>query len=231
MTVASGKVVFRRQGVAVVRNAIGLVLLLLLAIAVWGAAAAKAENAAVQSDTDIVANLGMLQGDEGGLTPAYLAKPTMRIQAAIMYLRLKGLEQAALAYKGTDNFEDAVQVGDSNKTIMAYLKAHPELGWAGTGNNKFDPLAVISAQQYYKVMLEALGYKQDADFAYDDAIAFAGKLGLHRAAGAASFHNADIATATVEALQTAVKGGKKLVETLAEAGSLDAAKAAALTYP
>lgn len=203
-----------------------LIAFLLLAVK------AHAEEAVhVQSDTTIVANLGMLQGDENGLTAAYLGKTTTRIQAAIMYLRLKGLENEALTFKGMDNFSDAAAVGDSNKAIMAYLKAHSDLGWTGMGDGTFDPLGVITAQQYYKVMLEALGFKQGTDFTYDGVFAFAATHGLTRVAAHTTFRNSDIATATVEALQAATKSGGTLADALIAAGIVDAAKAEALKFP
>ncbi|MDF2719073.1 MAG: hypothetical protein K0R28_5998, partial [Paenibacillus sp.] len=62
--------------------------------------------ASVKTDAQVAAELGVLQGDGSGITAGYLAKTTTRIQAAILFLRLKGLEQTALAYKGTDNFSD-----------------------------------------------------------------------------------------------------------------------------
>lgn len=181
--------------------------------------AAGESAAAVRAKTDAqaAAELGVLQGEGNGVTDSYLAKATTRIQAAILFLRLKGLEQTALAYKGTEQFADADLVGDSNKPIMSYLKANPNLGWSGTGDGKFEPLAGITAQQYYKVLLEALGYKQDADFAYADALAFAKSKGLSQVAGAGALRNGHVATATVEALKAAAKdSGKSLLDTLAE---------------
>ncbi|WP_248926545.1 plastocyanin/azurin family copper-binding protein [Paenibacillus hamazuiensis] len=180
----------------------------------------------VKTDAEVAADLGILQGDGNGVTAAYLAKTTTRLQAAILFLRLKGLEQTALSFTGTDNFSDASSVSDSNKAILAYLKANPSLGWAGTGSGKFDPSASITDQQYYKVLLEALGYKQDSDFTYDNVIAFAKDHGLSQIAGTGGLRNSHIATATVEALGLKVKGGgKTLADMLADQKVVDKAKA------
>ncbi|CAG7644459.1 plastocyanin/azurin family copper-binding protein [Paenibacillus allorhizosphaerae] len=185
----------------------------------------------VKTDAQVAAELGVLQGDGSGVTPGYLAKTTTRIQAAILFLRLKGLEQTALAFKGMDNFADAGTVGDSNKATMSYLKANPNLGWTGTGEGKFDPLSGVTAQQYYKVLLETLGYKQDTDFTYNDVITYAKSRGLYQISTAGALRNGHIATATVEALKAKIKGGSKtLAETLAEQKVIDAGKAALAAY-
>ncbi|PYI55500.1 plastocyanin/azurin family copper-binding protein [Paenibacillus flagellatus] len=189
-------------------------------------AANEPAAANVKTDSQLVTELGVLQGDGNGVTPAYLAKTTTRIQAAILFLRLKGLEQEALAFKGADNFSDADLVGDANKAIMAYLKANPGLGWTGTGDGRFDPLSGVTAQQYYKVLLDALGYKQDADFAYADTIGFAATRGLSQIADAGALRNGHIAAATAEALKLRVKGGdRSLAEVLAEQKAIDAGQA------
>ncbi|MCZ8511307.1 plastocyanin/azurin family copper-binding protein [Paenibacillus filicis] len=192
-------------------------------------AAADAPTLALKTTAQAAADLGVLQGEGSGVTDAYLAKSTTRLQTAIMYLRLKGQEQAALAFKGSDNFSDANAVNASNQAILAYLKANPQLGWTGTGNGKFEPLAQITAQQYYKVLLEALGYKQDADFQYENVITYAKSVGLNQIAGAGALRNSNIATATVEALKAQVKGGKgTLLDDLVDQKVIAKDKAAAL---
>ncbi|QGQ94425.1 hypothetical protein EHS13_05650 [Paenibacillus psychroresistens] len=185
----------------------------------------------VTSETQVVADLGILIGDGNGLTDEYLNKETTRIQAAIMFLRLKGLEADAAAFKGTANFSDAKLVWAEGQNILAYLKANPQLGWQGSGNGAFDPLSGITAQQYYKVMLEALGYMQGMDFEYADVITVAADKGLSKAANVSMFMNIHVATATIEALKATMhEGGKTLAATLSDAKVIDASKLAALQY-
>ncbi|MDF2720612.1 MAG: hypothetical protein K0Q59_287 [Paenibacillus sp.] len=204
----------------------------MLVVSALPAAAAEAPKAAnVKTDAQAAAELGVLQGDGSGITAGYLAKSTTRMQAAILFLRLKGLEQTALAFKGTDNFQDAALVNESNKAILAYLKANPDLGWTGTGNGKFDPLSGVTAQQFYKVLLEAAGYKQDTDFTYDTVIGFAKSKGLGQIANAGALRNSHVATAAVEALKIAVKGGGKTLATvLTEQKVIGGDKAAVAGY-
>lgn len=169
-----------------------------------------------KTDAAICADLGVLKGDGSGVTADYLAKGTTRLQAAILYLRLIGKEAEALAFTGTETFADADEVDwVGGKAILAYLKAHPELGWVGDGTN-FDPNGAASAQMLYKVALEALGYKQGTDFQYADTITFAATLGLTKVATIAELTNDNTATALVELLKTKLKDGTMtLVEKLA----------------
>lgn len=173
-------------------------------------------------DVEVANVLGILKGDGDGLTQEYLDKRTTRLQAAIMFLRLKGLEQEALNYGGTYNFIDADKiVWDKGKSILAYLKANPNLGWQGDNHGKFHPYEVISSQAYTKVMLEALGYKQDVDFDWSEVFTFAKKLGLIKSANIEVFTNKDIATVTIETLQRNNKKGVKLIEQLIEEKAID----------
>ncbi|MCC2683255.1 MAG: hypothetical protein K0R75_154 [Paenibacillaceae bacterium] len=193
---------------------------------------ASAGGGASVTSAQIAAELGVLQGDGSGVTEAYLAKTSTRIQAAILFLRLRGLEKEAISFKGSDNFADANQVGDTNVAVMAYLKAKPELGWGGTGNNMFEPLAQITAQQFYKVMAEALGYKQGTDFDYDNTISFAKSIGLTQIADAGSLRNRHLAVALVEALKVKVKGkDKSLADSLADLNVIAKEKASLLAQP
>lgn len=165
----------------------------------------------IVSDRQLVAEAGVLQGDENGLTAAYWEKETTRLQAAILFLRLKGLEQEALSFRGADNFADAGLVWPGGQAILAYLKTHPELGWIGVGGNRFDPLAAITGQQLYKVLLETLGYRQDVDFRYDEVQVFARSLGIGARVGQAKVRNKHLAGALVELLNAKPKGGTRTV--------------------
>ncbi|MBB6730189.1 hypothetical protein [Cohnella zeiphila] len=195
-----------------------------------GAAAAKQVDPISALTPDrIVQDLGVLKGDGDGVTDAYLAQRTTRLQAAILYLRLIGKEVEALAYSGTEGFADSMEAGTANRPVLAYLKAHPELGWNGTTAGRFEPNAPVTSQQMYKVLLEALGYSSGQDFAFKDTLAFAATKGLWQEADAASFANRNLAGALVEALQAMPKGGDAtLGRKLADAGAIPGDKAAEL---
>jgi len=190
-----------------------LAILLALAL-VFSSFTVAFANTEIGADAKACQSLGMLKGaTAAGVTADYLKTAPTRIQAAILFLRLKGLEQQALAFTGTDNFADANKAAWA-KPVMAYLKANPELGWNGVGNNLFQPEKEILAKDYYKVMLTALGYKQNTaevigDFTNANVVEFAAKQGLTKVAGVLSFTVNDVAIATMEALKAKVKGTEK----------------------
>lgn len=209
-----------------------LALVLALAMVFSTITVAFAEGT-LGADAQICADLGMLKGETGTVDAAYVATAPTRLQAAVMFLRLKGLEAEALAFTGEDNFADATQVNwAGGKAIMAYLKANPQLGWVGDGTN-FNPSAPIAAKEYYKVLLETLGYKQTTaevvgDFTWDNVVEFAATVGLSKVATVANYTVNDLAIATVEALKLNVKDTEKtLVATLVEAGKISEAAAVA----
>lgn len=185
-------------------------------------AAGGATSAQVETDADTAAKLGLLLGDGNGVDGAYLAKKSTRIQAALISLRLQGKLQEALSFTGKANFADAGQVNRSNQAVLAYLHAHSELGWNGTGGGSFQPLAPISSQQLYKVLLEAMGYHAGMEFTYADTEQFAKSHGLFQIAGTEALTNAHIATALIEALQAHAADGMTLLAMLQASGVVDA---------
>ncbi|WP_217597032.1 plastocyanin/azurin family copper-binding protein [Cohnella sp. GbtcB17] len=179
-------------------------------------------GASIKTDGQTAAELGLLIGEGSGVTADYLAKGTTRIQAAIISLRLQGKLEAAKAYTDTDSFADANLAGASNRPILAFLHGHPEYGWTGEGANRFNPLAPVSSQQLYKVLLEALGYRSNADFAYKDTEAFASGKGLTSIAGTPALTNAHMADALVESLSAPTAMGHSLFDMLQMEGVLPA---------
>ncbi len=159
----------------------------------------------ISDDVKAVASIGMLIGDGKGVTVEYAKTEPSRLQSAILFLRLKGLEDDAKVFDGTDNFKDVDGYAwKEGVNIMAYLKAHPELGWIGSENN-FMHRNKINEQAYYKVLLEALGYKQNTgtvvgDFEYSEVFEFAKSIGLEPKENLESFTIDDLARATVETL-------------------------------
>jgi len=184
-----------------------LVVVMMLATTMMTAFAADTTTTvAAKTDAEIVTALGVLQGGSDGVTADYLALGTQRVQAAIMYLRLLGLEDEARAFDGTANFADASKVSGTAKNVLAYLKANKDLGWQGDGTN-FNPTEAATPQMLYKVMLVGLGYKEGTDFDYmTETMGYAKALGLDAIATKTTVTNADFATAIVEALKTNVKG-------------------------
>lgn len=205
-------------------------LAVLLAVAVMATMIVPVfADSSISEDAQLVADLGVLKGDGSGVTAAYLAKGTTRMQAAILYLRLIGKEQAALSYTGTEKFEDQDKLTwVQGRNVLSYLKANPGLGWIGYTDGTFRPNDAITAQMLYKVMLEGLGYKQSVDFEWKDVFSFAQTKGLSKIAAVENVTNDHVATALVETLKATTSDGKLMVQKLVDAGTVDAQKALVL---
>jgi len=157
------------------------------------------------TELHILERMGMLIGEGNGITEEYIKKVPTRVQAAIMILRLNGLDAEAASFTGTDNFADA-NLEPWAFAYLAYLKAHPELGLIGTGDNMFEPTAEIDAQAYAKILLTALGYEYNVDFTWDETITFAKEKGI-TVPDAAEFTVNDLAVMTESILDLNCKDG------------------------
>ncbi|WP_195724392.1 plastocyanin/azurin family copper-binding protein [Paenibacillus monticola] len=202
-----------------------LMATLLMPVFAFAEAGPGQAGAAVKTDAQTAAELGLLSGDGNGINIAYLAKGSTRIQAAIISLRLQGKLDEATVFLGTTSFADSNLVGKSNQAILAYLHNHPEFGWSGAGANRFDPLAPISSQQLYKVLLEVLGFKSNVDFDYKNTEMFAASKGLTQIAGISKLTNAHIASALIETLSEQMSAGHILFDMLKEQGVVAASAA------
>lgn len=206
------------------------VLLVVAMLAATMVPAFAAETATVSADAKICADIGMLIGEGDGVTADYTKTAPTRIQAAIMLLRLKGLAADAAKFEGKENFAD-VKGDEWFAPYTAYLKANPSVGFVGVEDGKFAAELVITAQEYYKVVLTALGYEvgEGKDYKYDDTFKFAAEKGLKLVADVTSYTVNDLAIATVEALKATVKGGTKTLtaKLVEDDKALDEAKATA----
>jgi len=210
------------------------IIALVLAIAmVFSTMPAAFADEAVSAEVQALAAVGMLEGDGNGVTVEYTQKQMDRFTAAISILKLKGLYEEALAFNGDANFADIDEVKwAEGKNVLAYIKANPEIGFAGDPTTgKFNPYAKIDEQSYIKVLLETLGYKQTTaevtgDFAWEETIEFAASIGLN-ATNANPFTIDSLSKLTVSAFKSKMKDGKLLIEALIEAGRVDREVAAA----
>ncbi len=163
----------------------------------------------VQRDEEgirMLERIGMIIGEGNGITESYLKTKPTRVQAAVLTLRLRGLEEEAKAFESDDNFADIDNVGWA-KNILAYIKAHPELGMVGVGDNCFDPMAPITQQAYLKILLESMGYKYNEDFSWGEVLSFAKDKGIDYQE-ASEFNVREVAKTTYAALYAKVNGAK-----------------------
>lgn len=81
-------------------------------------------------------------------------QPT-RLQAIIMFIRILGEEEEALAWTGGTHFEDVAKGSLGEKYIgYAYHKGYTN-GWTAT---EFRPSVKVNARQYVEFVLRAMGY-------------------------------------------------------------------------
>lgn len=205
-----------------------LAFVLTLTLILTSAISAAPVFAAVITKTDsaICKDLGMLKGTGEGVTADYLGTQVDRLQGAIMFLRLKGLEDDAKAFSGTDNFSDVGALNQTNKAILGYLKANPDLGFVGVGDNKFSPTENMTAKQYYKVLLTALGYNEGSDFDWANVMTFSASKGLTKLFSNTKFTVNDLSIGTVEGLKSTVKDSSDtLIAKLVDSGTISKSKA------
>lgn len=174
-----------------------------------------------KKDVDICVTLGMIKGDNSVITDDYLGTNLTRLQAAIMVLRLRGLEDDAIAYNSQETFHDANQITwTDGQAILAYLANHREIGFYGDEQGNFNPTDYMTTQGFYKVMLTALGYEQGVDFTWNEVATFAEGLGFSKTSKD-TLTIADVAGIVVKALKTKNKEGVLLVDALIASGDID----------
>ncbi len=110
---------------------------------------------------------------QGGSTGYELERYPSRVEGLVMFLRLLGLEDEALASTVSHPFSDVPAWADR---YVAY--AYAEGLTQGTGQNQFSPDARLTSQQYITFLLRALHYEESADFSYDTAMTDSVRLGL-----------------------------------------------------
>ena len=173
------------------------------------------------TSVEIAYGLSLLKGTGSGLDAAYLALSPTRTNAAMIVLRLLGLESKALACTLTNTFTDANSATTYWHPILKYLYANPSVGFSGYTDGSFKPNDSINGQMLTKVLLTVLGYKQDVDFTWSGTFAFASSIGMKALYGKTRITNSDVAAALVEALSIRTKGGMTLVTELVTDGVIN----------
>jgi hypothetical protein len=105
------------------------------------------------------------------------------------------------------SFADAELVEyEKGRNLLAYVKAHPELGWQGDQAGNINPNGYMTSQAMYKVLLSGLGYVCGSDFTWEETVSFAGGKGLRALASKRGYlTNNDVSVMLVEALKTRMK--------------------------
>lgn len=118
--------------------------------------------------------MGLFRG-AGARTGYNLEAGASRAEGLVMFLRVLGLEDEALAYQGSCPFAD-VPASHWAERYVAYAQSQGLT--TGTGPNRFSPDEAITCQQYGTFLLRALNYREKTDFRYESALTDLVNLGL-----------------------------------------------------
>ena len=172
--------------------------------------------------------LNLFKGSFTGYGEGYdLEVAPTRLQALIMFIRVLGEEDAALAYTGPMPFTDVAAGSQSEKYVgYAYSKGYTN-GYSAT---TFRPSQTVTAGQYMEFMLRALGYSSAAntdlsgtlDNAYANGVVTSGEL---TALQSGTFLRADLVYVSYYALDATMAGtGITLRDTLMNKGTFTSAQ-------
>ena len=120
--------------------------------------------------------MGLFQGTGTGYR---LERTANRAQGLVMFLRILGLEDEALAYTGSCPFSD-VPSDHWARPYVAY--AYAQGLTEGTSATAFSPDRAITLQHYGTFLLRALHYAEGDDFTYETASSDLSELDLFTAA-------------------------------------------------
>jgi len=132
-----------------------------------------------------------------------------RLQALIMFIRVLGEEEEALAWTGTLPFTDIAKGTQAEKYVgYAYSKGYTN-GYTPT---QFRPSAAVNAYQYTEFVLRAMGYSSAANTSLADTMERAQTAGVLTAYEAArlkveKFLRADLVYISYYALETYLPDG------------------------
>lgn len=166
-------------------------------------------------------SLGLFRGSDRGYE---LERMPYRSEAAVMLVRLMGLEEDALTM-GPQLVCPYDDVNDFYRPYIAYLA---DRGLTrGTSDTTFSPQLHINIQQYMTFVLRALGYDDgQGDFAWEDAVSYGVLYGVISQQDAEvlltqAFDRGVMAYISYQALFANLKDGVRLMDYLVENGSIN----------
>ena len=175
--------------------------------------------------------MGIFRGTGTGYGSGYdLERAPTRIEGLVMFLRLLGEEQAALAYTGSHPFAD-VPDWCTRYVAYAYDKGYTNgIGPNLAGQLCFGTDVVMGSGEYVTFLLRALGYSDSGsapDFTWQTALDKARETGVLTAGEYTlltdnTFLRAQVAYVSYYALDASMKSGGTLLAHLDAVGALDA---------
>ena len=177
-------------------------------------AAAFAYSGAVDYNACAAAlkSLHLFQGSFTGYGQGFdLELAPTRLQAIIMFIRVLGEEEQALAWTGTTPFRDVAAGSQGEKYIgYAYSRGYTN-GYTAT---EFRPAGAVNSRQYTEFVLRAMGYSSTANTNLADALDRAQSAGVLTAGEAAAlqgpqFLRADLVYISYYALSARLPDGQR----------------------
>lgn len=176
---------------------------------------------------EALAELGLFRGTGTAYGSGYdLEIAPTRIVGLVMFLRLIGAEEEALAFTGDNPFTDTPVWCDR---YVAYAAA---MGYTkGVGGQSFAPDTVISAGEYMTFLLRALGYSDSGsspDFSWSTALSFAKEAGVlnsleYQMLSEGDFLRAQVVYVSLFGLSAPMKDSSRtLADQLPQAGEVSA---------
>lgn len=158
----------------------------------------------------VLKQLNLFRGTLTGYGEGYdLELAPTRLQALIMFIRVLGEEDAALAWSGTTPFTDIAKGSQAEKYVgYAYEKGYTN-GFSAT---QFKPGNAVNAYQYTEFILRAMGYSSSSNTNLADTLNRARIAGVLTAGEAAAlqtgkFLRADLVYVSYYALEATMPDG------------------------
>ncbi|MCL2163456.1 MAG: hypothetical protein FWH55_03470 [Oscillospiraceae bacterium] len=205
-----------------------LAVLLTIAMMVSAAVPAFATPPTAPEQLGII---GLLQGSGEGLTEEYLNTNLTRMQVAILYARLIGIEEEAYEFEDWDydsNFADCDdRTSPVEENMLGFFYDDPSYGFIGTDMDtalnlmKFEPQATATNKQLVKILLTAMGYPFGTGYDWDTILSYARDIGLSAGSSEVPINMYDVAELIVMALESKMPDGTVFGQYLIDEGILD----------
>ena len=127
---------------------------------------------------DALNTMGLFQGTGHGYL---LEKAPTRAQGLVMFLRMMGLEDEALAYTGSHPFTDVPRSHWAYRYV-AYAYHAGLTNGSSAYQSVFSPDSTITAQHYLTLLMRALHYQEGSQFQYSTVATDAVRQGLFQSA-------------------------------------------------
>ncbi len=189
------------------KKTIALILALVLMCSTLIMSASAAEMIYAEKCAKALNSLGLVKGTSATELKFELDREPTRAEALVMFIRILGEEDEALAFEGANPFTDVPEWADK------YVGYAAEKGYTkGVTATTFNPNGIANCNMYLTFMLRAFGYSDTAgDFKWDRATEKAWSVGFYFPEGIDkdNFLRADVVSVSWLAMPCKLKGGEQ----------------------